>query len=261
VRIARFTASDQIAFGVVTGDEADPSSMTVTAIDGHPFAPFEQTSVAFPLSDVRLLPPVLPNKVIGIGKNYAEHAREMGGEPPSTPTMFLKPSTTVVGPDESVVLPPQSSQVEFEGEIAVVVGRLARHVPAHRVAEVTLGYTCADDVTARDLQRSDGQWTRAKGFDGFCPLGPWIETEVDDAALAVTTTVNGQTRQSAAAADMVHSVTDLVVFVSSVMTLLPGDVILTGTPAGVGPLAAGDDVRVTVTGVGTLRHRVVSADD
>ena len=136
--------------------------MSVTAIDGHPFAPFEQTNVTFPLSDVRLLPPVLPNKVIGIGKNYADHAREMGDEPPSTPVMFLKPSTTVVGPDESVVLPPQSAQVEFEGEIALVVGRLARHVPPERVADVTLGYTCADDVTARDLQRSDGQWTRAK---------------------------------------------------------------------------------------------------
>lgn len=261
MRIARFTISDQIAFGVVAGDEADPSSLTVTAIDGHPFAPFEKTNATFPLSDVRLLPPVLPNKVIGIGKNYADHAREMGGEAPSTPVMFLKPSTTVVGPDESVVLPSQSSQVEFEGEIAVVVGRLARHVPPERVADVTLGYTCADDVTARDLQRSDGQWTRAKGFDGFCPLGPWIETEADPATLAVTTRVNGQMRQSAHASDMVHSVADLVVFVSSVMTLLPGDVILTGTPAGVGPLAPGDNVEVVVDGVGTLRHRVVSADD
>ncbi|MFL6179573.1 MAG: fumarylacetoacetate hydrolase family protein [Actinomycetes bacterium] len=261
MRIVRFTVSDQIAFGVVTGDEADPASMTVTAIDGHPFAPFEQTSVTFPLNDVRLLPPVLPNKVIGIGKNYADHAREMGGEPPSTPVMFLKPSTTVAGPDEAVVLPPQSTQVEFEGEIALVVGRLARHVPPERVGDVTLGYTCADDVTARDLQRSDGQWTRAKSFDSFCPLGPWIETEADPNALAVTTVVNGETRQSAPASDMVHTLSDLVVFVSSVMTLLPGDVILTGTPAGVGPLTAGDNVEVTVNGVGTLRHRVVTADD
>jgi 2-keto-4-pentenoate hydratase/2-oxohepta-3-ene-1,7-dioic acid hydratase in catechol pathway len=174
--------------------------------------------------------------------------------------MFLKPSTTVVGPDEAVALPAQSSQVEFEGEIALVVGRLARHVPPERAADVVLGYTCADDLTARDLQRSDGQWTRAKGFDSFCPLGPWIETDVDESALAVRTTVNGDVRQSAPASAMVHSVSDLVVFVSSVMTLLPGDVILTGTPAGVGVLRDGDDVAISVDGVGTLHHRVVDAD-
>jgi 2-keto-4-pentenoate hydratase/2-oxohepta-3-ene-1,7-dioic acid hydratase in catechol pathway len=260
VRIARFTVSDQIAFGVVDGDGEDPASLSITAIDGHPFAPFERASATFPLHDVRLLPPVLPNKVIGIGKNYADHAREMGEAPPSTPVMFLKPSTTVVGPGEAVMLPRQSSQVEFEGEIAVVIGRLAREVPAARVGDVVLGYTCANDITARDLQRSDGQWTRAKGFDSFCPLGPWIETDVDESALAVRTTVNGDVRQSAPASAMVHSVSDLVVFVSSVMTLLPGDVILTGTPAGVGVLRDGDDVAISVDGVGTLHHRVVDAD-
>ena len=261
MRIARFTVADQIAFGVVTGDEDDPASLRVTAIDSHPFGPFEQTSAVFALEDVRLLPPVLPNKVIGIGKNYAEHAREMGGEAPETPVMFLKPSTTVIGHGEAVILPAQSDQVEFEGEIAVVIGRLARDVPPERAEEVVLGFTCADDVTARDLQRADGQWTRAKGFDGFCPLGPWIETEADPDRLEVSTFVNGELRQSAPASQMVHSIADLVVFVSSVMTLLPGDVIVTGTPAGVGPLAEGDDVEVSVTGVGTLRHRVISAAD
>lgn len=254
--IARFTAADQIAYGVVEGDLDDVASLTVNAIDGHPFAPFERTSARLALSDVRLLPPVLPNKVIGIGKNYAEHAREMGGEAPTTPVMFLKPSTSVIGPGESVVLPDQSGQVEFEGEIAVVIGRLARDVPPERVDDVILGYTCANDVTARDLQRSDGQWTRAKGFDSFCPLGPWISTEVERATLAVRTAVNGALRQSAPASAMVHSITDLVVFVSSVMTLIPGDVILTGTPAGVGPLTDGDLVDVTVDGVGVLRNRV-----
>jgi 2-keto-4-pentenoate hydratase/2-oxohepta-3-ene-1,7-dioic acid hydratase in catechol pathway len=234
--------------------------LSVTAIDGHPFAPFERTSASFPFADVRLLPPNLPNKVIGIGKNYADHAREMGGEAPTTPVMFLKPSTTVIGHGDAVVLPPQSSQVEFEGEIAVVVGRLARDVPASRVRDVVLGYTCANDVTARDLQNADGQWTRAKGFDSFCPLGPWIETEVDEAALEVSTVVNGQERQRASASQMVHSITNLVVFASSVMTLLPGDVIVTGTPAGVGRLSAGDAVSVSVTGVGTLDHRVVAAE-
>jgi 2-keto-4-pentenoate hydratase/2-oxohepta-3-ene-1,7-dioic acid hydratase in catechol pathway len=173
--------------------------------------------------------------------------------------MFLKPSTAVVGPGEAVVLPAQSSRVEFEGEIAVVIGRLARDVPAGRADEVILGYTCANDVTARDLQHSDGQWTRAKSFDTFCPLGPWIETETDASKLGVRTVVNGTTRQEAPASDMVHSVTELVVFVSSVMTLLPGDVILTGTPGGVGGLAAGDTVEISVTGVGTLRNRVTAA--
>lgn len=183
----------------------------------------------------------------------------MGAEPPSTPVMFLKPPTSVIGPGESVVLPPQSQQVEYEGEIAVVIGRLAKDVPHKRVDDVILGYTCANDVTARDLQRRDGQWTRAKGFDTFCPLGPWIETEAEPGVLAVRTEVNGATRQSAPASDMVHSITDLVVFVSSVMTLIPGDVILTGTPAGVGELADGDRVSVSVAGVGRLDHRVVSA--
>lgn len=261
MRIARFTVADQIAYGVVDGAAEDPATLTVNAIDGHPFAPFERTSARFAMSDVRLLPPVLPNKLIGIGKNYAEHAREMGGEPPSTPIMFLKPSTTVIGPNESVVLPQQSDQVEFEGEIAVVIGRLSRDVPLERVNDVVLGYTCANDVTARDLQRSDGQWTRAKGFDTFCPLGPWIETEADLDVLAVRTVVNGVERQSAAASDMVHSIADLVVFVSSVMTLIPGDVILTGTPAGVGALTEGDRVTVSVVGVGELDHRVASMTD
>jgi 2-keto-4-pentenoate hydratase/2-oxohepta-3-ene-1,7-dioic acid hydratase in catechol pathway len=256
VRFVRFTVADQIAYGVVDGDPADPGSLTVTAIDGHPFAAHELTSVTLPWSDVRVLPPVLPSKVIGIGKNYVEHAAEMGGSAPETPVMFLKPSTAVIGSGESILLPPQSQQVEFEGELAVVIGRLAREVPADRVDDVVLGYTCADDVTARDLQRSDGQWTRAKGFDSFCPIGPWITTDVDPVDLAIQTRVNGEVRQSARTSQMVHSVRDLVVFVSSVMTLLPGDVILTGTPAGVGRLAAGDQVTVSIEGVGDLAHGV-----
>jgi 2-keto-4-pentenoate hydratase/2-oxohepta-3-ene-1,7-dioic acid hydratase in catechol pathway len=263
VRIARFTVADQIAYGIVEGEGsslADGDRLTVTAIDGHPFAPFERTTATFALQDVRLLPPVLPSKVIGIGKNYAEHAKEMGGVAPETPVMFLKPSTSVIGPAETATLPAQSERVEFEGEIGVVIGRLARDVPAARVADVVLGYTCANDITARDLQHSDGQWTRAKGFDGFCPLGPWIATELDAAALSVRTNLNGELRQEGAASQMVHSIADLVTFVSSVMTLLPGDVILTGTPAGVGQLTAGDQVSVTVEGVGTLSTTIASAE-
>jgi 2-keto-4-pentenoate hydratase/2-oxohepta-3-ene-1,7-dioic acid hydratase in catechol pathway len=263
VRIARFTVADQIAYGIVEGDGGsldDAEQLTVTAIDGHPFAPFERTTATFALRDVRLLPPVLPSKVIGIGKNYADHAREMGGEAPQTPVMFLKPSTAIIGPGEVTTLPPQSQRVEFEGEIAVIIGRLARDLPAARVADVVLGYTCANDITARDLQHSDGQWTRAKGFDGFCPLGPWIATELDAGALSLRTDVNGEHRQAGAASEMVHSISDLVTFVSSVMTLLPGDVILTGTPAGVGQLAPGDRVAVTVEGVGTLSTTIASAE-
>ncbi len=206
-----------------------------------------------------ILTPVLPSKVIGIGKNYVDHAKEMGGEAPSTPVMFIKPSTTVIGEGDAVVLPRQSERVEHEAELAVVIGRLARDVPASRVAEVILGVTCANDVTARDLQHSDGQWSRAKSFDTFCPIGPWIATDLDYEDLSVQAHVNGDLRQDDRTSQMVHSVSDLVQFVSSVMTLLPGDVILTGTPAGVGPLTSGDEVSVTIEGVGMLTNRVVKA--
>jgi 2-keto-4-pentenoate hydratase/2-oxohepta-3-ene-1,7-dioic acid hydratase in catechol pathway len=260
VRIARFVIADQIAYGVVEGDEGDPSALQVRAIDGHPFAPFEQTSAVFGLDDVRLLPPVLPSKIVGIGKNYRDHAEEMGSEVPTEPLMFLKPSTSVVGPGEAVVLPRLSGQVEFEGEIAVVIGRLSRDVPIERADEAILGYACANDVTARDLQRQDGQWTRAKGFDTFCPLGPWIATDVDPGALAVRTWVNGEIRQTGKVTDLVHGIPELVSYVTSVMTLLPGDVILSGTPAGVGTLADGDTVGIEVNGVGQLDHRVVASN-
>jgi len=261
VRIVRFALADQIAYGVVEGDADDPASLTVTAIDGHPFAAFDRTSVTLPLSQVRVLPPVLPSKVIGIGKNYADHAREMGGEAPATPVMFLKPSTAVIGDGDPIVLPPQSRQVEYEGELAVVIGRLAREVPHDRAAEAILGYTCANDVTARDLQRSDGQWTRAKGFDSFAPLGPWIVTDVDVSDVVIQTRLDGEVVQSGRTSQMVHSVAEIVAFVSETMTLLPGDVILTGTPAGVGPIRGGQRVSVSVAGVGTISNPVVGNDE
>jgi 2-keto-4-pentenoate hydratase/2-oxohepta-3-ene-1,7-dioic acid hydratase in catechol pathway len=260
VRIVRFALADQIAYGLVEGDPEDPASLTVTAIDGHPFAAFERSSVTIPLSQVRVLPPVLPSKVIGIGKNYADHAREMGGEAPEVPVMYLKPSTAVVGDGDPIVLPPQSLQVEYEGELAVVIGRLAREVPVDRADEAILGYTCANDVTARDLQRTDGQWTRAKGFDSFAPLGPWIVTGVDVRDTTIETRLDGQVVQSGRTSQMVHPVAELVAFVSQAMTLLPGDVILTGTPAGVGQLHGGQQVSVSVGGVGTLTNRVVGLD-
>ncbi|WP_026341648.1 fumarylacetoacetate hydrolase family protein [Actinomadura atramentaria] len=254
MRIARFSIDEGVSFGVVEEN-------TIAAVRAHPFGDLTFTGQRFPLADVRLLAPILPSKVIAIGKNYAEHAREMGAEPPAEPVIFSKPSTAVIGPGEAVAYPQKlSERVDYEGELAVVIGRLCREVPAARAAEVILGYTCANDVTARDLQRRDGQWTRAKGFDTFCPLGPWIETELDPADLALTTRVNGELRQDARTSLLLHSVPELVAYVSQVMTLLPGDVILTGTPAGVGPLEVGDEVTVSVEGVGELTNRVVARE-
>jgi len=209
-----------------------------------------------PLADVRLLAPVLPSKIVAVGKNYAAHAAEMGGEVPAEPMIFLKPSTAVVGPGDRVDIPPQSQRVEHEAELAVVIGRLCSEVPVHRVPDVVLGYTCANDVTARDLQATDGQWGRAKGFDTFCPLGPWIVTDVDPSDLAVRCTVNGEVRQDSRTSLLVRSVAELVAWISNVMTLLPGDVILTGTPAGVGPLVEGDAVTVSLGSIGSLTNRV-----
>lgn len=253
MRIARFSRDGDLSFGVVEGDE-------IATIAAHPFGEIALTGERRPLADVRLTAPVLPTKVVAIGKNYADHAREMGGEPPEEPIIFMKPSTAVIGHRETIVYPALSERVDYEGELAIVIGRLCRDVPASRAMSVILGFTCANDVTARDLQRRDGQWTRAKGFDSFCPLGPWIETSLDPSDLAITTTVNGQIRQSSRTGQLLHGIPELVAYVSRVMTLLPGDVILTGTPEGVGPLAVGDEVSVTVEKIGTLTNTVVSRD-
>jgi len=275
VRIARFAHGSDVGYGIVEEVQPDGAAAAVTGADtdglvvaelmGHPFGvgdgSIRLTGTRYPLPDVRLLAPVLPSKVVAIGKNYADHAREMGGEPPDDPVIFLKPSTAVVGPREPIVYPAQlSERVDFEGELAVVIGRLCRHVPPARVPEVIFGYTCANDVTARDLQARDGQWARAKGFDTFCPLGPWIETDVDPADLELTTMVNGEIRQNSRTSLLLHDVPALVSYVSAVMTLLPGDVLLTGTPAGVGPLKDGDEVSVTVESIGTLTNGVVTSD-
>jgi 2-keto-4-pentenoate hydratase/2-oxohepta-3-ene-1,7-dioic acid hydratase in catechol pathway len=253
MRIARYSYEGEVRYGVVEGTE-------VLELPGHPFAAAGQalttTGTVHDLDAVRLLAPMIPSKVVGIGKNYADHAAEMGGTPPERPLMFLKPTTALVGPDDPIVLPPESAEVHFEAELAVVIGRLCRRVTAEQAASVILGYTCANDVTARDLQRSDGQWTRAKGFDTFCPLGPWIDTDLDPADVTVECEVNGVTMQRASTATLIHDIPALIEAVSAVMTLLPGDVILTGTPAGVGPLAAGDEVAVTISGLGTLVNPV-----
>lgn len=252
-----------MTFGTVDGVGPDGEigdDTTVTPVLGHPFVPLEPAGPPVAFADVRLLAPVLPSKIIAVGKNYAAHAAEMGGEVPLEPMIFLKPSTSVVGPGDRIDLPPQSEQVEHEAELAIVIGRLCSQVPPRRVNEVILGYTCANDVTARDLQKSDGQWGRAKGFDTFCPLGPWIVTDVDASDLAITGRVNGQVRQDARTSDLVFGVESLVAWISQVMTLLPGDIILTGTPAGVGPLVEGDSVSVSISSIGTLTNRVVTRD-
>jgi len=257
VRIARFTLGEEPAYGVVEGD---PGAEVLAVVDGDPlYRGVSVTGERHPLAAARLLAPVIPrSKVVCVGRNYAEHAAELGNEVPAEPLLFLKPNTAVVGPGDAIVYPRQSREVHFEGELAVVIGRLCRDVPPERVADVVFGYTCANDVTARDLQRRDGQWSRAKGFDTFCPLGPWVETSLDVADLAVTTTLNGELRQAGRTSALVHDVPSLVAYVSAAMTLLPGDVLLTGTPAGVGAMEVGDEVSVTVEGIGTLTNRVVS---
>jgi 2-keto-4-pentenoate hydratase/2-oxohepta-3-ene-1,7-dioic acid hydratase in catechol pathway len=266
VRIARFTAGEDPQFGVVTGEVDDhgipDEDCVVVALNGDPlYVGLHLSDKEYPLSEVRLLSPVLPrSKVIGIGRNYAAHAAEMGGEVPDEPLMFMKPNTSVVGPGDPVFYPRQSSEVHYEGELAVVIGRICRDVPVERAADVIQGYTVGNDVTARDLQRSDGQFTRAKGFDSFCPLGPWIETELDVSDLRVQTHLNGDLKQDGSTKDMIFDVPALVAHVSSVMTLLPGDVILTGTPEGVGPMQVGDEVEVSISGIGNLTNQVKQRD-
>jgi len=256
VRIARYTTGEDPTYGVVEGE---PGAEIVAEIQGDPlYQPIVFTGNHVALDDVRLLAPVIPrSKVIGIGKNYADHAAEMGGEPPAEPLMFLIPNTAVVGPGDPVVMPRQTSEVHYEGELAIVIGRIAKQVPVERALEVVYGYTCANDVTARDLQRADGQWARAKGFDTFCPLGPWITTDLDVAALSIRTSRDGELVQDGTTADMVHQVPALIAFASAAFTLLPGDVILTGTPAGVGPVEAGQRVDVEIEGIGTLSNPFV----
>jgi len=257
MRIARFSTDDEPRFGLV-GDDA--GTTVVAVLEGDPlYAGMRLTGETHKLEDVRLLAPVLPrSKVVGVGRNYAEHAAELGNEVRAEPLVFLKPNTSVVGPHDPIVYPDQTRDLHFEGELAVVIGRICRDIDPTDVAKVVYGYTVGNDVTARDLQQRDGQWTRAKGFDSFCPLGPWLETDVDVTDLALTTTLNGEPRQQGRTSQMVFGVPDLVSYVSSFTTLLPGDVILTGTPSGVGPMQVGDTVEVKVEGIGTLTNQVVT---
>ncbi len=263
MRIARFTNNDSPAFGVVElAEDGGEHPETIMTLTGDPLVgPVNYTGERVNMADVRLLAPVIPrSKIVAIGRNYAAHAAEFGHDVPAEPLMFLKPNTSVIGTGESIVHPEASDHVDYEGELAVVIGRICRNVPVERASEVIFGYTCANDISARDFQRNDGQWTRAKGFDTFCPLGPWIVTHlsVEEASdLQIQTRLNGELRQDSTTQMLFHKIPDLIAHVSSVMTLLPGDVILTGTPEGVGQIRPGDTVDVWISGIGTLSNPVI----
>lgn len=250
MRLIRYqSATESAQFGWVNEDR-------VGNIAGSPFTEFQRSEANIPLDSVQLLAPILPGKIICAGKNYAEHVKETDSEIPTTPLIFLKPPSAVIGPLQTIFLPPQSQQVDHEAELAVVIGKPGRWISPDESADYILGYTAGNDVTARDLQRMDNQWTRSKGFDTFCPLGPWIETEFNPVDAMITCHVNGELRQMASTRDMIYTIGQLIAFASSIMTLEPGDIIMTGTPAGVSPLHHNDIVEVTIDGIGKLRNPV-----
>ncbi|WP_323790923.1 fumarylacetoacetate hydrolase family protein [Nocardioides sp.] len=266
MRIARFTTGDEPSYGVLSGEldafGQPEEDAVLVALAGDPmYVGLKLLDQEHKLADVRLLAPVLPrSKVIGFGRNYAAHAAELGNEVPEEPLMFLKPNTSVAGPGDPIFYPTQTQDLHYEGELAVVIGRICRDVPPEQATDVIYGYTIGNDVTARDLQKADGQFSRAKGFDSFCPLGPWIETDLDPQhfadGVAIQTHLNGEVVQDGSTADMIYDIPALIAYVSSVMTLLPGDVILTGTPEGVGPMQVGDEVEVSIAGLGALTNKV-----
>ena len=258
MRVVRFSPLPEAGLG------SDPlygileENNSITVITGDPiYQGIQKTAATLELTKVRLLAPVIPrSKIVCVGKNYADHAAEMGGVVPDEPIIFIKPNTTVIGPGDTIVWPAMAPSIDYEAELAIVIGRVCKEVPKERVNDVIFGYTMANDVTSRELQKKDGQWTRAKGFDTFCPLGPWIETEFVPGTQRITTTLNGEVKQDASLADMIFKVEDIVHFVSSVMTLLPGDVIITGTPAGIGPMPERSVVAVSIEGLGQLTNKV-----
>jgi len=251
MRIVRFQIPDskKPKYGWLLDDK-------VGEISGNIFGRYQRKEALTPLSDVKLLAPSEPTKIVCVGRNYVEHAKELGNEVPKVPLIFLKPPSSIISNGETILLPPQSAQVEHEAELVVVIGKRGRHVTAENAKKIILGYTVGNDVTARDLQKSDGQWTRAKGFDTFCSFGPWIDTDFDPSDAVVTCRVNGQMRQMASTRDMVFNVGVLIAFITSIMTLEPGDLIFTGTPAGVGELKDGDEVSVEIEGLGIIKNKV-----
>ena len=251
MKIVRIRLEDnEIAYGAV-----EPEGIRVH--QGSPFVAWEPTETLLPFSDAQLLAPVFPTKIVAVGRNYVEHASERNSEVPDEPLIFLKPSTSVIGPGQPIVLPPEAERVDHEAELAIVVGKVSRRVKAEDASAHIIGYTAANDVSARNLQAKDGQWARAKGFDSFCPLGPALETELDPIGLSITCAVNGEVKQDGNTEDMVFGVGEIFEFVTGVMTMLPGDVILTGTPGGIGPIVAGDFVDVSIERIGSLTNPVV----
>ena len=251
MKIVRFDLEGRSGYGVLDGEKILPTWE-------KPFAGITETGEVLVLDDVTLLAPCEPSKIVALGLNYRDHAAEFGHPVPEEPLIFLKPSTAVIGPDAAIIYPKMSRRVDYEAELAVIIGKTARRVKEDRALEYVLGYTCFNDVTARDLQKKDGLFTRAKGFDTFAAMGPWIETEINDPdQLMVEAYLNGEPRQHASTSNMVFGVRRLIAFISAVMTLLPGDVIATGTPAGIGPMRPGDEVEIRVERIGTLRNRVL----
>jgi len=258
MRVVRFTpqpdaglGSDPL-FGILEDDDQ------ITIISGDPiYHGIQKTAAKIELTKVRLLAPVIPrSKIVCVGKNYADHAAEMGSEVPAEPIIFLKPNTSVIGPGDTIVWPAMAPTIDYEAELAIVIGRVCKEVPKERVKDVIFGYTMANDVTTRELQKRDGQWTRAKSFDTFCPLGPWIETEFVPGTQRISLTVNGEVKQDATISQMIFGIEEIIAFVTQVMTLLPGDVIITGTPAGIGPLPEKSSVTVSIEGLGELTNKV-----
>ena len=250
MRVVRFLHEGKPRYGLLEGDEISPLAAFP---ESRRFEPLKET---IPLKSVKLLPPCVPSKIVALGLNYRDHAVELGLPLPEEPLLFLKPPSAVIGPGETILLPPESKRVDYEAELAVVIGRKARRVSPEEALDFVLGYTCFNDVTARDLQQKDGQWTRAKSFDTFAPFGPWIETELDPGALRVRSYLNGNLKQDSSTKELVFSVPEIISFVSNIMTLLPGDVIATGTPPGIGPLSPGDVIEVEIEGIGRLKNLV-----
>ncbi|WP_432938953.1 fumarylacetoacetate hydrolase family protein [Kribbella sp. CA-253562] len=262
MRIARFSVDDEPKYGLVETDDPEGLVGTVAVLDSDPlYRPVKLTGETLQLADVRLLAPVIPrSKVVCVGRNYADHAAELGNDVPAEPMIFLKPNTSVIGPRDGIVYPEQTNNLHFEGELAIVIGRICRDLPRERAEEVIFGYTIANDVTARDLQKTDGQWARAKGYDTFCPLGPWITTDLDVSDVRISTEVNGEPKQDGRTSQFIFDIPEVLAYITSFTTLLPGDVVLTGTPAGVGPMLPGDEVAVSVEGIGTLTNKVIVRD-
>ncbi len=245
----RFTLGDEPAYGIV-------DSHQVTPITPDPYGEYEPMGDPVPLGEVRLLAPVQPTKIVAVGVNYKAHAQEMGHELPSEPLLFLKPPSSVIGSLDAIRYPKMASRVDHEAELAVVIKKIAKNVPEENALDYVLGYTCFNDVTARDLQKKDSQWSRAKGFDTFAPVGPWIVTDLDASALPIECYVNGELKQKGNTSDMIFKIPYLISYISRIMTLEPGDVITTGTPPGIGPMKIGDMADIRIEGIGILRNTV-----